>query len=87
MAAAPPQVEIFMAASKAAGMSDKKADRDAMTAAAAEVFTGANAKKDKISLVLRAQGDSMSLRMGGDVAALKFLVRVGEITQGGKAAN
>ncbi len=87
MAAAPPQVEIFVSASRAAGLSDKKADRDAMTAAAAEVFTGASAKKDKLSLVLRAQGDSMSLRLGGDVPALKFLVRAAEITRSGKANN
>lgn len=87
MAAAAPQVELFLAASRMTGLSDTKEGRDAMTAAGAEVFTGASAKKDKVSLVLRAQGDSMSLRLGGDVPALKFLVRAAQITRNGQANN
>lgn len=87
MGAVAPQVEILVSASRGAGLSDKKPDRDAMTAAAAEVFTGASAKKDKVSLVLRAQGDSMSLRIGGDVPALKFIVRAAQITRNGGANN
>lgn len=82
---AAPQVDLFVSASKLGDLGQKPAERDAMRAAAAEVFTGANAKKDRFSLILRAQGDAMTLRLGGDVPALKFLVRLGEITGAGKA--
>ena len=76
-----PQVEIFVAASRVGAMGKEAKERDAMTAAAAEVFTGPAAKKDKVSLILRAEGDAMSLRIGADVPAIKFLIRVGEITR------
>jgi hypothetical protein len=74
-----PQVEIFVAASRVGSMGKEAKERDAMKAAAAEVFTGTAAKKDKVSLVLRAEGDAMSLRIGADVPAIKFLTRVSEI--------
>jgi len=74
-----PQIEAYMAASRMAAFADTPAERDAMQAAAADVFAGKGARKDRISMTIRGEGESMTLRIGSDVPALKFLARFAEL--------
>ncbi|MDB5353067.1 MAG: hypothetical protein JWN86_4314 [Planctomycetota bacterium] len=77
-----PQLEVFMAASKIAGISPKEEDRKAWKEAAAKVFAGQTAKKDKFGVILKVEGGNLSFRLGGDVLALKFFSLVGQSRAG-----
>jgi hypothetical protein len=76
-----PQAEFFISASRLAGIAKTQAERDTMKAAASAVFVGPAAKKDRLGATLQATGDAMTLRIGGDVPALKFLGKLGELRQ------
>jgi hypothetical protein len=52
-------------------------DREAAHRAASEAFKGAQAGKDRVALTMNGDGRSLRLRLGLDVPALKFAVRMG----------
>jgi hypothetical protein len=55
--------------------------REAAQQAAQAAFGGANAGKDRVQLVLRAEGATLHLRLSMDVPALKFFGMVGVLSR------
>jgi hypothetical protein len=56
---------------------DEEKDREQFRRAAAEAFRGEDARHDRISLALKAEGDGIRLRLSVGVPALKFMAAMG----------
>jgi hypothetical protein len=66
-----PQIAASMSFSKFGAIADAP-DREKATAAARQAFKGPDAGKDALRLDLKAEGDSVKLRLSMDVPVLKF---------------
>lgn len=62
-------------------LADTEKDREDFRRVAEQTFAGENAKKDRLALVVKGEGDGLHLRLSLDVPVLKLLASVGHRMQ------
>ena len=70
---------ILMHVANAGGFADK--NQEAFRRAVADVFQGANAKRDRLHLGLKSEGDELRIRLAIDVPAIKLMTVIGNLAK------